>query len=74
LHAVTLAAQPRAQVDHQLGDIEPVGPGAPTEAFDRNARGIDDIILEAARLQCETDSERILAAIVADDRAHASWQ
>ncbi|CAE6742181.1 hypothetical protein R75483_02701 [Paraburkholderia domus] len=69
-----LAAQPRAQVDHQLDDIEPVGLRASLVAFDRNARRIDDVALDAARLQRATDPERVLAGLVAHDDPHARGQ
>src|SRR6202795_5288664 len=66
VHAVALAAQPCTQVGDQFDDIEPVGLRAPLVAFDRNARWIDDVALDAARLQRATDPERILAGFVAD--------
>jgi hypothetical protein len=74
VHAVALAAQPRAQVDHQLDGIEPVGLRAPLVALDWNAGRIDDIALDAARKQRATDPERVLASFVADDDAHAGRQ
>jgi hypothetical protein len=74
VHAVALAAQPRAQVDDQLDHVEPVGLRAPLVAFDRNARRIDDVALDAARLQRATDPERVLAGFVAHDRAYARRQ
>jgi hypothetical protein len=66
--------QPCTQVDDQHDDIEPVGLRAPPVAFDRNAGRIDDVALDAARLQRATDPERVLAGLVADDGAHAGRQ
>jgi hypothetical protein len=74
VHAVALAAQPCTQVGDQFDDIEPVGLRAPLVAFDRNARWIDDMALDAARLERATDPERVLASFVADDDAHAGRQ
>lgn len=74
MRAVALATQPRTQIDHQLDGVEPVGLGAPLFAFDRNAGRIDDVALDAARLQRATDPERVLAKFVADDDAHAGRQ
>jgi hypothetical protein len=64
VHAVTLAAQPRAQVDDELDDIEPVGLGAPLVAFDRNAGRIDDVAVNVTELQRATDPKRILPGLV----------
>ncbi|WP_237181906.1 hypothetical protein [Paraburkholderia tropica] len=72
MHAIALAAQPDAQVDDELYDIELIALGAPMVAFNRNTGQINNVAVDASGPKRAADPERALPGLSSRQSVHLS--